>query len=157
MQGNYFLLKDLDEQKDFLDKFIKDKVGLIGQGKSVSVRVEEYKNPRSLSANALYWIWMNDLAKLFNSKGLRIEGEQGERDYDKDDCHDLMRTMFLGMEEKKLSKTVINKLKSTRKLNSSEFCNYMERIEEWSIDKLKHNLPNPVDNMYQKYLRKQNQ
>ena len=158
MQGNFFSVKKIDENTyknchEYVGNRIKY---FLEQGKPCYVKVEEYKNPRSISANALYWIWMTDLAKLFNSKGMKIQGESGERDYDKEDCHDLMRTMFLGKEVKTLSKTTIERLKSTRKLNSSEFCSYMRDIEEWSIDKLRHALPNPADNAYMKWMKEQN-
>lgn len=159
MQGNYFLVRE-GSKIEHINKYVFDKIKeILAKNKTPFVKVDEYKNPRSLSANALYWVWMDDLAKLFNNKGMKIQvfnSDIKERDYTKDDCHDLMRTMFLGYEEKQLSNTVIKKLKSTRFEDKTKFYEYMESIQEWSIEKLKHNLPDPLDNELQKYQRKQN-
>jgi hypothetical protein len=159
VQGNYFSINQIDENTfERVHEYVRNRIKhFVDEGKPCYVKVEEYKNPRSLSANSLYWVWMDDLAKLFNKKGLQIQGEEGERAYEKDDCHDLMRSMFLGKEVKTLSKTKIERLKSTRKLNSSEFCHYLSQIEHWSIDKLRHTLPNPADSAYMKWMEEQNQ
>jgi hypothetical protein len=209
MEGNYFLIKKMNHDTfSNCHRYVDDTINrLLKEGKIVAVKVEEYKHPRSLSANALYWMWMDDLAKLFNSKGMtissfsvervsyaeagllleklqvgasaliktieyllssygitieikrkvRIERVQSEKDYTKDDCHDLCRSMFLSLDAKILSKTRIETLKSTRTLDSNEFCHYLRQIEQWSIEKLKHVLPDPADNQYRKWEQKQNE
>jgi len=155
MEGNYFYIKQMNHDT-FANchRYVDDTINrLLKDGKIVAVKVEEYKHPRSLSANALYWMWMEDLAKLFNSKGMTIDG----KGYDKEDCHDLCRSMFLGYVEKTLSKTHIKTLKSTRTLDTNQFCHYLRQIEQWSIEKLKHVLPDPADNQYRKWEQKQNE
>lgn len=158
MQGNFFSVKHIDDNTyERLNEYVANRIKhFVEEGKPCYVKVEEYKNPRSLSANALYWVWMDDLAKLFNKKGLKIQGEEGERAYKDDDCHDLMRSMFLGKEVKTLSRTKIETLKSTKKLNSSEFCHYLSQIEHWSIDNFRHILPNPADSAYMRFMEEQN-
>lgn len=80
---------------------------------------------RTLSANALYWQWMTDLANKFSVKGQL---------FTKDDMHDLMRHKFLGYESKTIGRTEIqNQLISTTKLSPAEFCHYMNQIDAWAV------------------------
>ena len=75
------------------------------------VTIETIRPHRSLSANALYWTWLDALAKHFSKGGNK---------FDKDAMHDLMRHKFLGYEDKTVGKTVISQqLKSTADLTPS--------------------------------------
>jgi hypothetical protein len=150
LQGNFFQIKELNEEtKTNLTNFVLSHAAqLVEQEKFVAVKVEEYKPPRSLSANALYWLWMSELANHFKKKG-RAES--------KDDMHDLMRHKFLGWTEaRKIGKTKINStLKSTTKLNKSEMCFYMEKVAAWAAE-VGCFLTDPAESQYRQFIDKQN-
>jgi len=108
------------------------------------ITIETIKPHRSLSANALYWTWLNTLAAHFS---------KGDNKFDKDDMHDLMRHRFLGYEDKTVGKTVIaQQLKSTADLDSGGMFHYMQQIDEWASV---HGclLPRPEDNEYAQWAK----
>lgn len=147
MQGNFLHLKNVEEARETIYRYIETHASkLIESGKDIAVKIEEYKPNRSLSANALYWMWMKEMSEHFTHK----------TSYSKDDMHDLMRHKFLGWDdEKRIGKTVIAAtLRSTRKLNTSEMCHYMEKINGWAADNGLL-LTDPIDSQYRKFLNKQ--
>lgn len=147
MEGNYQLVTDLEKDKKYIDKFISSKINpILAKDKKAIIKVEEYSNPRSLSANRLYWAWLKEMAAHFSKKGDK---------YSSEDMHDIMRHKFLGYQKaKKIGKTEISKqLKSTAKLTKSEFCYYMEKIDHWCVD---HGLLLPkAESEYTEFLAKQ--
>jgi hypothetical protein len=108
------------------------------------VTIETIRPHRSLSANALYWTWLDALAKHFSKGGNK---------FDKDAMHDLMRHKFLGYEDKTVGKTVISQqLKSTADLTSSGMCEYMQQIDAWAAD-CGCLLPRPENNEYAEWAK----
>lgn len=82
---------------------------------------------RSLSANALYWTWLDTIAERTSIKDHQLN---------KDDIHDVMRHLFLGYETKHIKNiTIESQLKSTASLSPSEFCFFMEKINAWAVDR----------------------
>lgn len=150
MQGNFFQLKKMDDRsKENLTKFVLcHAADLVNKGKVVAVKVEEYKSPRSLSANALYWLWMSELAGHFNKKG---------RTESKDDMHDLMRHKFLGWTKPRMvGKTEIKStLRSTSKLKKNEMCYYMDQVYHWAAE-VGCYLSCPIESEYKEFIDKQN-
>lgn len=150
MQGNFFQLKELDDnsRNNLVNFVLSHAEDLIKNEKVVAVKVDEYKSPRSLSANALYWLWMTELSNHFKSKG---------RTESKDDMHDLMRHKFLGWTESRMiGKTEIKStLRSTTKLNKSEMCFYMEKISAWAVEAGCF-LTDPLESEYREFIDKQN-
>lgn len=110
---------------------------------------------RSLSANALYWVWMDTLAGTFNQREIKrqkTEPSYTMQAYDKEDMHNLCRHLLLGYETIQIRNTVIEgQLRSTAKLNKGEFCNYMEKINAWAVE-IGIYLPYPQDSEYARYL-----
>jgi len=105
----------------------------------VRVEVENVKERRSTSANALYWQWLTVMAKHFSRKG---------QVFTKDDMHDLMRHKFLGYEERKVGNTALQpQLKSTADLDTAKMCEYMTKLDAWCADHVCL-LPRPEDNDY---------
>lgn len=91
------------------------------------VTIAPHKPKRSVSANALYWQWLTQMANHFSRKGNK---------YTRDDLHDVMRHKFLGSTEPRtVGRTLIPaQIRSTTGLNVSEFCEYMTRIDAWAQD-----------------------
>ena len=98
---------------------------------------------RTLSQNALYWVWMRQLA---------VEFSKGERFFAEDNMHDLCRHLHLGYEDIIVGHTEIpHQLKSTTKLTKNQMSDYMMKIDNWAID-LGILLPRPDGNEYTKYM-----
>lgn len=150
MQGNFFHIRRRDDYTESrLNSYLKNKIdSLLSADKAVAVKVEEYKPPRSLSANALYWMWMSELETHFKQKG---------RAETKDDMHTLMRHKFLGWHEERLiGKTKIARtLRSTARLNKSEMCYYMQQVSAWAAE-VGCYLTDPIESDYREFLNKQN-
>lgn len=97
---------------------------------------------RSNSANGLYWVWMDELAKKFS----HIENAN-----EKDKMHLLMKYKFLGTETVVIGSTEIkDQVRSTKKMSKNDFCEYMMKVDIWA----QGNgilLPRPEDNLYSQY------
>ena len=53
----------------------------------MQIEITEWKTPRTLSANALYWVWMQPLGKHLSAQ---------QKAYNKDEMPDICRHKFLG-------------------------------------------------------------
>ena len=109
------------------------------------VRIEmRHAGQRSLSANALYWQWLDTMARHFS---------KGVAKFTKDDMHDLMRHKFLGYESRTIGKTELPpQLKSTADLTKAQMHEYMSQLDAWAADH-KCLLPRPEDNEYAIYAK----
>ena len=108
--------------------------------------LKPWQPKRSLSANALYWQWMNTLAKHVSTPA---------GGFIKDDLHDICRHKFLGYRSNgkrlKDGSQLPAQLKSTSSLKRNEFCYYMTQVDAWAAS-LGCLLPRPDDCEYQFYL-----
>lgn len=101
---------------------------------------------RSLSANSLYWTWLDTIARRTSTKDNVLT---------KDDIHDVMRHLFLGYESKQIKNiTIESQLKSTASLTPAEFCFFMEKINAWAVER-GILLPTPDGSEYDKYKKAQ--
>lgn len=125
--------------------------------------VEIKRGNRSLSQNALYWMWMEEITKFVNKKGKPwFDEETGEMvpwvDLDRDELHEAMKHMHLGYEPaKRIGKTVNidGQLKSTAKLTVGEMFEYMEKLDMyWAQNGLL--LTRPADCQYEVLKERQN-
>ena len=150
MEGNYFLVSEITHDNIInAHKYVDEHVNRLTQeGKKAAIKVVEYKSPRSISANALYWMWLTEVSNYLTKKG---------RDASKEDLHDLMRHKFLGYNnEKMVGKTKVERtLKSTRKLDKSAFCFYLQQVEAWAAE-LGCLVTSPMDCEYRRFIDKQN-
>jgi len=92
------------------------------------IDVKPHVKSRSTSQNRLMWMWLNLISK--------------ETGNDPDDLHNLFKIKFLGTEEKTLYGTKMEIPKSTTKLSTKEFTNYLDRIENLATD-IGIKLPHP--------------
>lgn len=149
-------------QSEHFKKFLDEMLSKIYEScDRAEVSVKPYKPKRSLSANALYWMWIDQMTDKLQSKGMTITvtdektGEEKNKLIEKDDTHDLMREKFLGYEIKVTRRVNIRTLVSTTSLNKSEFCHYMEQVYHFANEYLSLVLPTPLDSEYQEYLNRQ--
>ena len=115
----------------------------------MQIEITEWKPPRTLSANALYWVWMQHLGKHLSTQ---------QKTYCKDAMHDICRHKFLGC--KSNGKRFIDgtqmppQLRSTSKLTKQEMCFYMSQIDAWAVT-LGCLLPTPDGSEYYKFTKEQ--
>ena len=117
------------------------------EGYPCGVSSKPHTKRRTLSANALYWRWMETMAQFMS--------ERTGRHFDKDTAHDLCRHLHLGYRTNPratASGSVIPpQLRSTKKLTTSEFCFYMNKIDSWAAIHLGLKLPKPQEGDFYEY------
>lgn len=103
---------------------------------------------RSLSQNALYWMWLSQIADYLN--------QHNGSDFTPDEIHIRMKHDFLGYApEQKIGSTVIPaRLKSTSKLTKGEMFHYMRQIDEWAAS-IRLLLTRPDDCQYEQLKARQ--
>ncbi|MCP4336261.1 MAG: hypothetical protein GY679_00200 [Mycoplasma sp.] len=94
-----------------------------------TIELKELKCKRSISANALYWLWLTC-----------IENETGS---DKYDLHEYFKLKYLGTEGVEIFGEIITKIKTTSTKDSAEFSMYMNHIKDFCLVNLRIDLPYP--------------
>lgn len=110
------------------------------------LKPEAYKNPRTLSQNALMHVWFRDMANALANRGVKVEDDP----ITPDDVKLMLKDKFLGYADIIRGKLVIkDQLRSTSKLDKGELHFFMNQIEEWAMD---HGimLSSPAGNEYMK-------
>jgi hypothetical protein len=106
----------------------------------VIVEPKPYTDPRTLSQNALFHVWCQEMAEQFAERGkMQITMEQ---------MKELMKYKFLGTEDVVINKTVIpGQLRHTSGLDKGEMTQLLDQIHDWALD---HGvmLTNPADSEY---------
>lgn len=109
---------------DIFSQRLKDS---IYQDEPLKISWKNYKVTRSLSANRLYWMWMDTLAGRFSEKGKKV--------YDRAEIHNICKHKFLGYEDIRINNTVIpNQLKDSKSLDKGEFFFYMRQVDDWAME-----------------------
>jgi len=96
---------------------------------NATIELKELKGKRSISANALYWLWLTC-----------IEKETGN---DKYELHEYFKLKYLGTEDVEIFGETITKIKSTSVKDSAEFSIYMNKIKDFCLVELGIDLPDP--------------
>ena len=114
-------------------------------GGALKVRITN-SGKRSLSQNALLWMWLTEIAQQTKDKGYG--------DYDSEDMHIYFKDKFCVDKPLTIGKTTIQ-VKSTKKLDKGEMTFYMNQIHQWSVN-AGFRLSMPEDSEYMKALQSQN-
>ncbi len=88
------------------------------------------KKPRSTQQNRAWF-------------GLCVQKIADHLGYDKEDMYKILALKFLGAVEIKIEGETIRVPKSTRKLTTKEFCEFVEKIQRWAAEYLGMNIPDP--------------
>lgn len=129
MQGQFWIARTEKDLTRAIDNFKKYLIEHWDFKKPVTWKPQEYKNPRSLSQNALFHIWARELAVYFVGRGSNPETttEENMKLY----C----KQQFLGFEDIIVGKTVIPaQLRKTSKLDKGEMYHFMDKIYHWGIE-----------------------
>ncbi len=95
------------------------------------------RGKRSIDQNSLYWMWLTC-----------IEQETGN---DKNDLHLLFRRDYLGTELKVVLGNDISEPKSTKILDTSQFKQYLDKIQIFASSELGIRLPDPKDLEFERF------
>ncbi len=82
------------------------------------VEVREYRKKRTNNANSRYWVAV--VTPIARHTG-----------YEPEEMHEILKYKFLGMETVEIGGKEIQKLRSTRKLTTQQFADYMLQCEAW--------------------------
>jgi len=97
---------------------------------------------RSISQNALFHMWMSQMATEFTKKGFPLTADEAKQ---------LMKHEFLGYTDIKIGSTEIKgQLKHTSSLDTGEMSMFMDKIDCWNVDKGVF-LIKPQDSEYMTY------
>lgn len=101
------------------------------------ITVEPYKKKRSLSQNALYWMWIDLIKKHISD----VTGQV----YSNADIHEMLRDLFLPKKTIIFRKKTLVVPTSTTELSVADFTVYLEDIDQYCADRLNLQLPHPED------------
>lgn len=91
-----------------------------------AIKLSPYKNPRSLSQNAMFHAWCRQLSKWVIDR---------DPSYTPENVKLLLKKKFLGTENIKVGKTVIeNQLRHTSHLDTGEMHHFMTEVYHWAFD-----------------------
>ena len=145
-QGVFVLIRamaDVDQRLEYLAQLVRE----WDFSKPLAVKLVEHKNPRTLSQNALFHLWMSEGEKHFKRQGA---------DVDADRLKTLLKYKMLGTVDIQVgSQTVPGVLRGTSKLDKSEMYDFMGKCEAWLLD-MGVRLTIPADSEYGK-MREANQ
>lgn len=107
----------------------------------VSIKYGRYTNPRTLSQNRLFHMWMSEASKQLTARG--------KKGCTPENLKLLTKTHLLGHEDIQVGSKTITVLRSTRRLDKGEMQFFMEQCEEWLLHQgIK--LTIPADSEYMK-------
>lgn len=116
-------------------KAIRD---ILKQGKNVVIEFKEHKAERSLAQNRLLWVWNQEIANHFRVHFGQENSSQ--------DVHEVFVRKKFGVDVIRVGREEpIIVRKRTRKLNTKEFCEYLNWLEQYCAEYLELMLPQPDD------------
>lgn len=121
----FFIVKDEQKRAQVIQA-----IQAMSLNKAMCVEVKEYRKNRSNSQNRLMWSWINIIADFV--------GETAEN------VHESFKQKLLGTVRRKIMGDEITLARSTTALTTTEFTEYLERIEQ-AAHILQINLPRPDD------------
>lgn len=105
-------INSLNQLEDVITSITNQATLLLKNGKKVMVEVKEHKQRRTTEQNNYYWLICGEVAEFLNEAGLSY-GEH-QIPYKGELIHEINKTIF--------------GVKTTTKLNISEFCQYMTKV-----------------------------
>ena len=97
--------------------------------KPLTVKLEEYKNPRSLSQNAMSHIWYREIAN-----GMKKKGHVVDYDNPAEAWKLWLKKRFLGVSTVTIGKHTLEEIRRTSDLNSAEMAHYLDQVYHWAMD-----------------------
>jgi hypothetical protein len=118
-----------------------DYVNKLPDNKQYIVEIKVKREKRSIPQNRLYWLWLTCLMD-----------ETGEH---KDNLHEYFKQYYLGTNERIIfDRYRIFVSISTTSLDTLQFTNYLNRIEQFAAAELGIILPHPEDEVWAEFYEK---
>lgn len=124
--SNIFILRDDDRRKNAIRYLESVNIS----GRLLEVTIKPYRKNRSNAQNRLMWMWYGTLSD--------------DLGYSTDELHELCKARFLGVEERQILGESVFMARSTTKITTIEFTDYLNKIEALAIE-LGITLPRPAD------------
>lgn len=128
--------EDRDAVKEYIDKLPK--------GKTYEAVITLKSSKRTIDQNRLYWMWLSCIAK------------DGELGYSAEELHIVFVQKFLGAKHRIMYGEQVLNPPSTRRLSTTEFTEYLNRIETFSSTELGIVLPRPEDKSFEQFYEQYN-
>lgn len=143
-------MKDFKLSLSNLGFFIQQVTKLLTNNRAKHYRVNicEWRDKRSLSQNALYWKWLTEIDK---QAPLMCESTITGAEM----WHEVFKHYYCKMKTVANKKAALN-IKSTKMLDVGEMTFYLNKIENWCIDRGVI-LTIPHDSEYYKLMEQQNE
>lgn len=125
--------KDKDKVKTYIDNLSIEKRKYI-----VDIKVK--RENRTVDQNRLYWLWM-----------ACIMDETGEH---KDNLHEYFKTKYLGVDERQCFGYRFYMPNTTTSLDTKQFSDYLDRIQQFASSELGIVLPDPKDLYWEEFYKK---
>lgn len=90
------------------------------------VQVSFARKRRSVSQNALYWLWLTEIRDWLWSAGI---GYENERPYTTDELHEWHKALFLGERVVEIEGKAVRARRSSAALNVQQMIDYLQQIE----------------------------
>lgn len=140
----------MNKQTFILDNKFKvqqiiDRLYLVNPGSdqpTYQLTIDEYKTTRSSAQNRLYWMWLKIIADHVTHH------DTSGTLFSDNDMHDWLREKFLDTRLIEVRGEFVKSRKSTTKLNTKEFTDYLEKIDMFCAQTLNLVLPHPEDLYY---------
>jgi hypothetical protein len=107
--------------------------------KTYTVEVLQKKVRRTISQNALYWLWLTCIAY--------------ETGHDKHEVHEYFKKLYLQPVEVVMFYGEIVQFWSTRNLNTIQFKHYLDKIQVFAATELAITLPDPDDHHWETFYK----
>jgi hypothetical protein len=108
------------------------------EGAKYTAEFKKFKKKRTLPQNRLYRLWLKMIS-------------EGTGD-DQDSLHRSYKEMFLPLDEIKTKLGTFSIRRSTTKLDTREFTEYLEKIRHHALSFLNIKLPNPGDQYWDEFI-----
>lgn len=127
MANKYTIATEKDRQwaQDFI-------AGLSIEGKKWELTIEPYRKRRTRSQNALYWAWVDEIARYVSE----------HTGYEKEDVHEYFKGRWLPPKLVELDGVTVNRYTTTG-LDTAGMAEYTDKIYRWATTELGLILPLP--------------
>jgi len=147
-QGAFIRIRTRQEIEKKLP-FLINEIKAWDYDKPLCIKLEQYRNPRSLGQNAMSHIWYREIAQGMEKKGHKVDYEKPEEAWKL-----WLKKRFLGSTEITIGKHTFEKIQHTSDLNSADMAHYLDQVYHWA-DERGIRLSIPKESEYAEILKQQ--
>lgn len=149
MNKQTFVIRSIEQARELAHKI--NQINPLNRNQPLyEVTVQVHNQTRSVAQNRMMWMWLKLVADYVNEHSPEQYDELGNIIlYSDEDFHELFKKTYLPTKVIDFSGTVVRVAKSTTKLKTGEFTNYLENIDWYSAKHLGLVLPHPDDLYWQ--------